>query len=149
MAVISKVTYSLYNQEEINATDIFINHVKNDDDVGTVKDGRLGAMDGALCKTCGKTELQCFGHWGKVRLYETHIIKPEYIGEVIRILNHICIRCGFLRSREPYIEDVTKMSSYALRKLKDKILSKKKSCWNSKCMQQYQKITFSKKKYVS
>ncbi|RAX32500.1 UNVERIFIED_CONTAM: hypothetical protein DQE83_25445, partial [Escherichia coli] len=38
------------------------------------------------------------------------------------------------------------MSSYALRKLKDKILSKKKSCWNSKCMQQYQKITFSKKK---
>ncbi|QNN94382.1 RNA polymerase subunit [Lumpy skin disease virus] len=146
MAVISKVTYSLYNQEEINATDIFINHVKNDDDVGTVKDGRLGAMDGALCKTCGKTELQCFGHWGKVRLYETHIIKPEYIGEVIRILNHICIRCGFLRSREPYIEDVTKMSSHALRKLKDKILSKKKSCWNSKCMQQYQKITFSKKK---
>ncbi|AGU99751.1 m68R [Myxoma virus] len=146
MAVISKVTYSLYNQEEINATDVFINHVKNDDDVGTVKDGRLGAMDGALCKTCEKTELQCFGHWGKVRLYETHIVKPEYISEVIRIVNHICIRCGFLRSREPYLEDVTKMSSHALKKLKDKILSKKKSCWNSKCMQPYQKITFSKKK---
>ncbi|ABI99064.1 RNA polymerase subunit RPO147 [Deerpox virus W-1170-84] len=146
MAVISKVTYSLYNQEEINATDVFINHVKNDDDIGTVKDGRLGAMDGALCKTCGKTELQCFGHWGKVRLYETHIVKPEYIGEVIRIINHICIRCGFLRSREPYLEDLTKLSSHALKKLKDKVLSKKKSCWNSKCMQPYQKITFSKKK---
>ncbi|AAL69807.1 SPV068 RNA polymerase subunit RPO147 [Swinepox virus] len=146
MAVISKVTYSLYNQEEINATDVFINHVKNDDDIGTVKDGRLGAMDGSLCRTCGRTELQCFGHWGKVRLYETHIVKPEYIGEVIRIINHICIRCGFLRSREPYIEDITKMSSHSLKKIKDRILSKKKSCWNSKCMQPYQKITFSKKK---
>ncbi|CAC21309.1 71R protein [Yaba-like disease virus] len=146
MAVISKVTYSLYNQEEINATDVLINHVKNDDDIGTVKDGRLGAMDGALCKTCEKTELQCFGHWGKVRLYETHIVKPEYIGEVVRILNHICIRCGFLRSREPYMEDVTKLSVHSLKRLKDRILSKKKSCWNSKCMQPYQKITFSKKK---
>ncbi|AAR07427.1 71R [Yaba monkey tumor virus] len=146
MAVISKVTYSLYNQEEINATDVLINHVKNDDDIGTVKDGRLGAMDGALCKTCEKTELQCFGHWGKVRLYETHIVKPEYIGEVVRILNHICIRCGFLRSREPYMEDITRMPLNSLKKLKDKILSKKKSCWNSKCMQPYQKITFSKKK---
>ncbi|QDJ95084.1 RNA polymerase subunit RPO147 [Hypsugopox virus] len=146
MAVISKVTYSLYSREEINATDVLINHLKNDDDIGTVKDGRLGATDSALCRTCGRTELQCFGHWGKVKLYETYIVKPEYIGEVIRILNHICIRCGFLRSREPYTEDITKMSSHALRKLKDKILSKKKSCWNSNCMQQYQKITFSKKK---
>nr|WGO62698.1 RNA polymerase subunit [Wadden Sea poxvirus] len=146
MAVISKVTYSLYDQNEINATDVLINHVKNDDDIGTVKDGRLGAMDGALCRTCSKTELECFGHWGKVRLYETHIVKPEYIGEVIRILNHICIRCGLLRSREPYSEDLSNMSLYSIKKIKEKVLSKKKSCWNSKCMQQYQKITFSKKK---
>ncbi len=147
MAVVSRVTYSLYNQNEINATDVLINHVKNDDDVGTVKDGRLGAMDSGLCRTCGKTELECFGHWGKVRLYETHVVKPEYIGEVIRLLNHICIRCGFLRSREPYlVEELSKLSTHALRKLKDKVVSKKKSCWNSKCMQPYQKVTFSKKK---
>ncbi|ADT91101.1 DNA-dependent RNA polymerase subunit RPO147 [Cotia virus SPAn232] len=146
MAVISRVSYSLYNQEEINATDILINHNKNDDDIGTVKDGRLGAMDGSLCRTCEKTELKCFGHWGKVRLYETHILKPEYIGEITRILNHICIRCGFLRSREAYTEDLSKLSSHELKKLKEKLLSKKKSCWNSKCMQPYHKITFSKKK---
>ncbi|QHG62630.1 RNA polymerase [Cetacean poxvirus 1] len=147
MAIISRVTYSLYNQNEINSTDILVNHVKNDDDIGTVKDGRLGAMDGALCRTCGRTELECFGHWGKVRLYETHVVKPEYIGEVIRILNHICIRCGLLRSREPYtLEDLNTLSYHELRRLKDKVISKKKSCWNSKCMQQYQKITFSKKK---
>ncbi|AOP31576.1 RNA polymerase [Skunkpox virus] len=148
MAVISKVTYSLYDQKEINATDITISHVRNDDDVGTVKDGRLGAMDGALCKTCGKTELECFGHWGKVSIYKTHIVKPEFISEIIRLLNHICIHCGLLRSREPYSDDINlkELSGSALRKLKDKILSKKKSCWNSECMQPYQKITFSKKK---
>lgn len=148
MAVISKVTYSLYDQKEINATDIIISHVKNDDDIGTVKDGRLGAMDGALCKTCGKTELECFGHWGKVSIYKTHIVKPEFISEIIRLLNHICIHCGLLRSREPYSDDINlkELSGHALRRLKDKILSKKKSCWNSECMQPYQKITFSKKK---
>lgn len=147
MAVISRVSYSLYTQNEINATDILINHVKNDDDVGTVKDPRLGAMDGVLCRTCEHTELECFGHWGKVRLYETHIIKPEYINEVIRIFNHICSRCGLLRSRDPYtVSDLSALSSHALKKLKDKISSKKKSCWNNKCMQPYQKITFSKKK---
>ncbi|UWJ11061.1 DNA-dependent RNA polymerase subunit rpo147 [Monkeypox virus] len=148
MAVISKVTYSLYDQKEINATDIIISHIKNDDDIGTVKDGRLGAMDGALCKTCGKTELECFGHWGKVSIYKTHIVKPEFISEIIRLLNHICIHCGLLRSREPYSDDINlkELSVHALRRLKDKILSKKKSCWNSECMQPYQKITFSKKK---
>ncbi|QGN68072.1 DNA-dependent RNA polymerase 147 kDa subunit [Equine molluscum contagiosum-like virus] len=147
MAVIARVSYSLYTQNEINANDILINHVKNDEDVGTVKDSRLGAMDGVLCRTCGRTELECFGHWGKVRLYETHIIKPEYIHEVIRIFNHICSRCGLLRSREPYtVPDLGALSSHALKKLKDKISSKKKSCWNSKCMQPYQKIAFSKKK---
>ncbi|AEN03667.1 DNA-dependent RNA polymerase subunit rpo147 [Yokapox virus] len=148
MAVISKVTYSLYDQKEINATNILINHVKNDDDVGTVKDGRLGAMDGSLCRTCGKTELECYGHWGKVSIYKTHIVKPEYISEIIRLLNHICIHCGLLRSREPYSDEINikELSGHELRRLKDKILSKKKSCWNSECMQQYQKITFSKKK---
>ncbi|AST09491.1 RNA polymerase [NY_014 poxvirus] len=148
MAVISRVTYSLYEQKEINATNILINHVKNDDDIGTVKDGRLGAMDGALCRTCGKTELECYGHWGKVSIYKTHIVKPEYISEIIRLLNHICIHCGLLRSREPYSDEINlkELSGHELRRLKDKILSKKKSCWNSECMQQYQKITFSKKK---
>ncbi|CCD83246.1 DNA-dependent RNA polymerase subunit rpo147 [Squirrelpox virus] len=147
MAVIARVSYSLYTQNEINATDVLINHVKNDDDIGTVKDSRLGAIDGALCRTCGRTELECFGHWGKVRLYETHVVKPEYIGEVIRIMNHICARCGLLRSREPYaVEDLGSMSLHALRRLKDRVFSKKKSCWNSKCMQPYQKIAFSKKK---
>nr|AWM97836.1 RNA polymerase subunit RPO147 [Baiomys poxvirus] len=147
MAVVSRVTYSLYSQNEINATDILVNHVKNDDDVGTVKDNRLGAMDGALCKTCDRTELECLGHWGKVRLYETHVIKPEYITEVIRILNHICVRCGLLRSRDPYtVENISSLSSSALRKLKEKVLSKKKACWNSNCMQPYQKISFSKKR---
>ncbi|AQY16652.1 MC079 [Molluscum contagiosum virus subtype 2] len=147
MAVIARVSYSLYTQNEINANDILINHVKNDDDVGTVKDSRLGAMDGVLCRTCGRTELECFGHWGKVRLYETHIVKPEYIHEVIRIFNHICSRCGLLRSREPYtVPELGTLSAHALKKLKDKISSKKKSCWNNKCMQPYQKIAFSKKK---
>ncbi|ALA62474.1 RNA polymerase subunit [Turkeypox virus] len=147
MSVISKVSYSLYSQNEINATDICINHVKNEDDIGTVKDSRLGATDGVLCKTCNKTELECFGHWGKVRIYENFIIKPEYINEVLRILNHICLSCGLLRSREPYtIHDLSTLTNYELKKLKDKISSKKKSCWNNRCMQPYQKINFSKKK---
>ncbi|ATI21178.1 RNA polymerase [Eastern grey kangaroopox virus] len=147
MSVISRVSYSLYTQNEVNATDILINHIKNDEDVGTVKDSRLGAMDGILCKTCNRTEMECFGHWGKVRIYENYIIKPEYINEVIRILNHICVNCGLLRSREPYtLGDLSRLSSHELKKLKDKISSKKKSCWNNKCMQPYQKITFSKKK---
>lgn len=84
-------------------------------------------MDGALCKTCGKTELECFGHWGKVSIYKTHIVKPEFISEIIRLLNHICIHCGLLRSREPYSDDINlkELSGHALRRLKDKILSKK------------------------
>ncbi|UWX11341.1 CRPV-232 [Crowpox virus] len=147
MSVISKVSYSLYSQNEINATDININHVKADDESGTVKDSRLGATDGVLCKTCNRTELECFGHWGKVRIYENIIIRPEYINEVLRIQNHICLTCGLLRSREPYtIKDISALSSAEIRKLKDKISSKKKSCWNSRCMQPYQKINFSKKK---
>ncbi|QRY18955.1 ORF-85 [Teiidae poxvirus 1] len=147
MSVISKVSYSLYSQSEINATDININYVKSDDDVGTVKDNRLGATDGILCKTCNKTELECFGHWGKVRIYENIIIRPEYINEVLRILNHICLSCGLLRSREPYTtKSLSSLCSSELKKLKDKISSKKKSCWNNRCMQQYQKVNFSKKK---
>ncbi|ANS71158.1 RNA polymerase [Pteropox virus] len=147
MAVIAKVSYSLYSQNEINATDVLISHIKNDDEIGTVKDPRLGANDGALCKTCNKTELECFGHWGKVRLYESHIVKPEYINEVVRLLGHICIRCGLMRSRDPYIvENIEKLDSHSIKKLKDKVLSKKKICWNNKCMQPYQKVTFSKKK---
>ncbi|AWU47114.1 RNA polymerase [Sea otter poxvirus] len=147
MAVISRVSYSLYTQSEINATNILISHIKNDDEIGTIKDPRLGASDGALCRTCGRTELECFGHWGKVRLYESYIVRPEYIYEVVRILNHLCIRCGLMRSRDPYtIEDIHTLSSHSLRKLKDKVLSKKKLCWNNKCMQPYQKIAFSKKR---
>nr|WIK87490.1 RNA polymerase subunit RPO147 [Oriental turtle dovepox virus] len=146
MSVISKVSYSLYSQNEINATDININYVKNDDEVGTVKDSRLGATDGVLCRTCNRTELECFGHWGKVRIYENIIIKPEYISEVLRILNHICLTCGLLRSREPYTVNISSLTSSELKKLKDKISSKKKSCWNSRCMQPYQKVNFSKKK---
>nr|QIM40822.1 RNA polymerase subunit RPO147 [Poxviridae sp.] len=144
---VTRVTYSLYSQNEINATDILISHIKNDDEIGTVKDPRLGANDGALCRTCGKTELDCFGHWGKVRLYESYIVKPVYITEIVRLLNHICIRCGLLRSRDPYtIDNIKSLSSHSIRKLKDKILSKKKLCWNNKCTRPYQKIIFSKKK---
>ncbi|AUL80520.1 VACV-DUKE-106 [Vaccinia virus] len=148
MAVISKVTYNLYDEKEINATDIIISHVKNDDVIGTVKDGRLGAMDGALCKNCGNTELECCGHWGKESISKTHIVKAEFISEIIRLLNHICIHCGLLRSREQYSDDINlkELSGHALRILKDKILSKKKSCWKSECMQPYRKITYSKKK---
>lgn len=151
MAVISKVTYSLYDQKEINATDIIISHVKNDDDIGTVKDGRLGAMDGALCKTCGKTELECFGHWGKVSIYKTHIVKPEFISEIIRLLNHICIHCGLLRSREPYSDDINlkELSGHALRRLKDKILSKKSHVGTANVCNRIKKLLFQRKRFVS
>nr|WNT71189.1 MAG: RNA polymerase subunit RPO147 [Equine parapoxvirus] len=146
MSVVSRVSYSLYSQSEVNATDVVISQLKNDEDLGTVKDPRLGASDGSLCRTCGLTEMECFGHWGKVRIYESHIVRPEYIPEVIRILNHLCVRCGLLRSRDPYAADVGALSLHELRKMKDRMMSKKKACWNSKCLQPYQKIIFSKKK---
>ncbi|WGD01226.1 RNA-polymerase subunit RPO147 [Orf virus] len=146
MSVVARVSYSLYSQSEISATDVVISQLKNDEDLGTVKDPRLGASDGSICRTCGLTEMECFGHWGKVRIYESYIVRPEYIPEVVRLLNHLCVRCGLLRSRDPYTADVAALSVHEMRKMKDRMMSKKKACWNSKCLQPYQKIVFSKKK---
>ncbi|AKC03225.1 RNA polymerase subunit RPO147 [Bovine papular stomatitis virus] len=146
MSIVHRVSYSLYSQSEISATDVVISQMKNEDDLGTVKDPRLGASDGSICRTCGLTEMECFGHWGKTRIYESYIVRPEYISEVMRLLNHLCIRCGLLRSRDPYTTDVTTLSVHEMRKMKDRMMSKKKACWNSKCLQPYQKIVFSKKK---
>ncbi|WZD65533.1 RNA polymerase subunit Rpo147 [Bovine papular stomatitis virus] len=146
MSIVQRVSYSLYSQSEISATDVVISQMKNEDDLGTVKDPRLGASDGSICRTCGLTEMECFGHWGKTRIYESYIVRPEYISEVMRLLNHLCVRCGLLRSRDPYTTDVTTLSVHEMRKMKDRMMSKKKACWNSKCLQPYQKIVFSKKK---
>ncbi|AVD69247.1 ORF128 [Saltwater crocodilepox virus] len=147
MKPISGVRYSLYSQNEINSTNILIQYIKNEGDYGTTKDNRLGAMDGYICKTCNSTELECFGHWGKVRIYDNVIIKPEYINEVVRLLKYICLRCGFLRSRDPYsLDNLEGLPGYKIQELSNKILSKKKSCWNTQCMQPYLKVMFSKKK---
>ncbi|AIZ77307.1 putative RNA polymerase subunit RPO147 [Parapoxvirus red deer/HL953] len=146
MSVVARVSYSLYSQSEISATDVVISQLKNEDELGTVKDPRLGASDGSVCRTCGLTEMECFGHWGKVRIFESYIVRPEYIGEVVRLLNHLCVRCGLLRSRDPYTANVGALSVHEMRKMKDRMMSKKKACWNSKCLQPYQKIIFSKKK---
>ncbi|KAL8273819.1 hypothetical protein Esti_002293 [Eimeria stiedai] len=61
-----------------------------------VLDLRLGPnRSEATCQTCGRSILQCAGHWGHARL-EVPVFHCGYFKYVLQILYCLCKRCGAL-----------------------------------------------------
>ena len=52
------------------------------------------------CKSCRKKiEQDCEGHFGHIVL-PTPIYHPNYVHEIVRILNRICLKCFELMTKE-------------------------------------------------
>ncbi|XP_026193034.1 DNA-directed RNA polymerase III subunit RPC1 [Cyclospora cayetanensis] len=61
-----------------------------------VLDLRLGPnRSDAACQTCGRSILQCAGHWGHARL-EVPVFHCGYFKYILQILYCLCKRCGTL-----------------------------------------------------
>lgn len=76
------------------------------DYTGTVNDKRLGVTSpNECCKNehCGMIGEHCEGHFGYIKL-NIMIINPNYISQVVQILNIVCGNCAKLRIKREIIE---------------------------------------------
>lgn len=98
------VQFSILSPEEIKAgsvakidfPDLFDNQTK-EPRTGGLSDPRMGSVDRNIkCYTCGGTMNDCPGHFGHIEL-STPVYHIEYVNEVKKILECVCIKCSRFR----------------------------------------------------
>lgn len=105
--VITSISYSVMSRDFIDRQSVCeittIN--KKDDQINTTDDPRLGTIaNNKLCSTCEKTNLECPGHLGVIKL-PVSIIHPFFRIATMRVLQCICNTCNKLLLSEKYIKE--------------------------------------------
>jgi DNA-directed RNA polymerase subunit A' len=104
---IVSLTYSVLTKETLNRISVceITNINKNKDTSNTTNDQRLGTIENnILCATCEKTNEECPGHLGIIRL-PVNIIHPFFRLIVMRVLQCVCHTCNSLLLSEKYIRE--------------------------------------------
>ena len=130
-AEIVGVTFSLFDEESINATSVCeVKNVNKSYDLSfSTDDPRLGTIENnKLCATCGRNNQDCVGHLGKIEL-PVSIIHPFYRSFVIMVLQTICFTCGKLLITEKIIKD----KGYNHMRGKDRLQCIAKFCEDMRC----------------
>lgn len=158
MNQVKSITFSILSKEEINdrsvlgitdgKTDIKGTKVHQgiDKDTPGPNNKRLGVLSSKeLCVTCGKTNIQCPGHFGHINL-EIPVYHPNYVKTIVRILNCVCVKCYNCRKTKEYVEFIPQLeNTKGPERLKQmmKACSTVKICWN--CKQNTPKYIYDKK----
>jgi len=90
------VTFSLFSYEELKR--IAVVNITNPniggDSTNGLNDPRMGVIeDGAVCRTCFRTNATCPGHLGAIFWRETPIYHPKFISSVTACLRCVCHSC--------------------------------------------------------
>ena len=104
---IVSLTYKVFDRETMDRISVCevtkIN--KSKDTTNTTNDQRLGTIDqNILCATCEKTNEECPGHLGIIRL-PVNIIHPFFRLIVMKVLQCVCHTCNSLLLTEEYIKE--------------------------------------------
>ena len=94
--VITSTQIALFSAEQLK--NIAVAEITSYDAEGkfSVNDPRLGVTDNkSCCKTCYKSAMECDGHLGIIPLAE-RFYHPQYIRDIISVLNSVCNSCGSL-----------------------------------------------------
>lgn len=102
--VISKVTISLFSIEEMERIKVCdVVDPSKETKPGTVNDPKMGVVyNYDTCTTCNQ-DIDCPGHYGLIR-FNAPIYHPEYIRNLVSILNCVCVSCGTLLLDRDYLE---------------------------------------------
>lgn len=104
---ITSLTYSVMTKDTLDRISVceITNINKNKDTTNTTNDQRLGTIENnILCATCEKSNEECPGHLGILRL-PVNIIHPFFRLIVMRTLQCVCHKCNSLLLPEKYIKE--------------------------------------------
>ena len=103
---IESVTYSTLTRETMNKISVCdISNMSKNETSNTVNDQRLGTIENnILCATCEKTNEECPGHMGTLKL-PVDIIHPFFRLNVMKTLQCVCHTCNSLLLPEKYIKE--------------------------------------------
>lgn len=104
---IKSIDYSVMSQDFIEKQSVceILNINKNKDLINTTDDPRLGTIEkDKLCSTCEKTNEECPGHLGIIRL-PVSIIHPFFRITAMKVLQCVCNKCKKILMSEKYIQE--------------------------------------------
>ena len=103
---IVSLTYSTLTRETMDKISVCeISNMSKSETSNTVNDQRLGTIENnILCATCEKTNEDCPGHLGLLRL-PVNIIHPFFRLNVMKVLQCVCHTCNSLLLPEKYIKE--------------------------------------------
>ena len=104
---IVSLTYGIIDRQTIDRTAAceITNINKSKDPTNTTNDPRLGTIENnILCATCEKTNEECPGHLGVIKL-PVNIIHPFFRLIVMKVLQSVCHVCKSLLMTEEYLKE--------------------------------------------
>ena len=104
---IKSIDYSVMSKDFIEKQSVFevLNINKGQDLINTTDDPRSGTIENSkLCSTCEKTNEECPGHIGIIKL-PVPIIHPFFRISSMRVLQSVCNKCNKILMSEKIIEE--------------------------------------------